>query len=80
MSRMDKVQTSNRKVNRACFIVSQTPDGEVMLDALRKQFGGVPIKKTGDGAVDPNAIVVQAGSNLVIETLEGWIENGKLAR
>jgi hypothetical protein len=77
---MDTVQADNRKVNRACFVVSQTPDGELMLTALRKQFGGVPIKKSPAGVVDPNAVIAAAGSNLVIQTIEEWIEYGKLAR
>jgi hypothetical protein len=80
VSNIKNVQTENRKVNRACFIVAGTPDGKIMLDALRRQFAGVPLRKSPDGKVDPNAIVAAAGSNLVIQTLEEWIRDGKLAR
>lgn len=78
--KLAKQNEKNRKVNRSCFLVSQTPDGQVMLEALRDQFAGVPLKKDDVGQIDPNAVVAAAGQNLVITTLEEWIENGKLAR
>ena len=80
MSKMDAVQADNRKVNRAAFLISTSPDGKVVFDALKRQFAGVPLKNTPEGFIDPNAVVAAAGSNQVIETLEEWIRDGELAR
>jgi hypothetical protein len=80
MTKVQNLQEENRKVNRACYMIFNNPDGRLVLDALRRQFAGVPLKKSDSGFIDPNAVMAAAGSNLVIKTIEEWIENGELAR
>lgn len=56
-------------VRRAAFKLFGTPDGKLVLEALERAFVDELVPKDGNGAVDPNAVLVQVGARQVIDYL-----------
>jgi len=75
-----KLQSKRAVENRAFWRVAETPDGKIMIEYLKRMFGGSVLKKAPDGRIDPNAVMAAVGEQLVIKVILEKIENGKLAR
>jgi len=67
-------------INRVYWTLFSTPDGQKVLDDLRKCFDNELLRKAEGKMVDPNATIAAVGSHRVIRHIEDRINDGKLAR
>lgn len=65
-----KANEKSRKRIETFYAVFNSPQGKLVLEELKAQFGGNTLKKTKDGAIDANACLAASGAREVIIYIE----------
>jgi len=71
---------TDQELNRAIYHVSLTPDGAILIDHLKEQYGEVSLRGSTTNGIDPYAMAANVGAHDVYIDIKERIEDGNLAR